>query len=693
MVCDTVYRFCCDESKVLPGYLELALNAPTIVDAIDKHKAGISESGVSLTHDKLGSVLIPVPSIEQQAIIVVEVDRCLSIVSAAETQVSQNLARASRLRQSVLAKAFGQSLEPEGVNMAFDFPFVSSFNKDTFNADVLHVWRSRKYDEGIDDALREHGLRYVIQAPHPMTLDDVSRVVREVMHPEFGVEPLFEDFEDSPVPKDLRVFYLARLRGVVPSDLTQNPYEVAYALKGRMPVLKVEPDLVYTSFLTASGSGSAAAPLSPIPAQNLADKGWALRNIRAEAALQLLVASGTRPGQGISVGHLDTGWTDHDDVDQSNFDHPRAMDYIVRGSTARDALGYVGNPGHGTKTASVIISRGGISAPGSSSGTTPPGKITGVATHATYVPIRCIMSVVVIFNGDVARALRYATAKRCDVASMSIGGRPMRALRKALADAVKNDVLVVCAAGNNVGLVVWPARYPDALAIAASNILDGHWPGSSKGKRVDISAPGEDVWKADPDPAEKAVSVGSGTSYATAHVAGAAALWLSYCGKAVLQRRAHAQGVSLQELFRQAVKISARVPLAWDSKNYGNGILNVEDLLQSNPLIATHGVAPSENSDMDVDLDAAALIAPDDPASGMQLLGDMFRLPGSRVSDMLAVFGHELANLLLDNPVELNDIRAAVRSENKTRALFGAGRALLDKASATLRLSIGSAAG
>ena len=106
MVCDTVYRFRCDESKVQPEYLEIALNAPKVVDAIDRHKAGISESGVSLTHDKLGSVLIPLPSREAQVAIVAEVDRHLSIIREVEAAVDANLQRAQALRQATLAKAF-----------------------------------------------------------------------------------------------------------------------------------------------------------------------------------------------------------------------------------------------------------------------------------------------------------------------------------------------------------------------------------------------------------------------------------------------------------------------------------------------------------------------------------------------------------------------------------------------------------
>ncbi len=111
MVCDTVYRFRCDESKVQPEYLEIALNAPKVVDAIDRHKAGISESGVSLTHDKLGSVLIPLPSREAQAAIIAEVDCHLSIIREVEAEVDANLQRAQALRQATLAKAFASGAQ------------------------------------------------------------------------------------------------------------------------------------------------------------------------------------------------------------------------------------------------------------------------------------------------------------------------------------------------------------------------------------------------------------------------------------------------------------------------------------------------------------------------------------------------------------------------------------------------------
>ena len=106
MVCDTVYRFRCKEARVVPAFLELALNSLSVTTEINRRKAGISESGVSLTHEKLGTVLIPIPSLAEQTRIVAEVERRLSVVDELEAVVTANLQRATRLRQSILQKAF-----------------------------------------------------------------------------------------------------------------------------------------------------------------------------------------------------------------------------------------------------------------------------------------------------------------------------------------------------------------------------------------------------------------------------------------------------------------------------------------------------------------------------------------------------------------------------------------------------------
>jgi type I restriction enzyme S subunit len=110
MVCDTVYRFRCRESSVNPAYLELALNSPQIVSEIDRLKSGINDSGVSLTHEKLGGVLLPIPPLAEQECIVAEVERRLSVIDEMEATVAANVKRAERLRQSILHRAFSGKL-------------------------------------------------------------------------------------------------------------------------------------------------------------------------------------------------------------------------------------------------------------------------------------------------------------------------------------------------------------------------------------------------------------------------------------------------------------------------------------------------------------------------------------------------------------------------------------------------------
>ncbi len=80
MICDTVYRFHCKTKLVQPDYLELALNSPRVVAAIDRKKSGINDSGVSLTHFKLGEVQIPIPPLPLQASIVEAVEDQLSVI-------------------------------------------------------------------------------------------------------------------------------------------------------------------------------------------------------------------------------------------------------------------------------------------------------------------------------------------------------------------------------------------------------------------------------------------------------------------------------------------------------------------------------------------------------------------------------------------------------------------------------------
>jgi len=75
-------------------------------------KVSASTSGLhTLSVGKVSRLPIGVPSIQEQARIVVEVDRHLSIVRKVEAEVDTNLKRAQALRQVVLSRAFLEDMK------------------------------------------------------------------------------------------------------------------------------------------------------------------------------------------------------------------------------------------------------------------------------------------------------------------------------------------------------------------------------------------------------------------------------------------------------------------------------------------------------------------------------------------------------------------------------------------------------
>lgn len=520
------------------------------------------------------------------------------------------------------------------------FPFGSTFDRSAFQ-DQIRSAQAKKpaRDDSEYSYLKSHGIKYVVEASDS-NADNVRGIVRDIWQLPVEVEPLFQRYRDAPaVPDALQAFYLVSIPAVTFADIDLNPYDAAYGLLANSQFRSVEPDLPYTHFLSDSAAASVSGSGSPST-----DQAWSLRNIRADKAWNIPASPpGQNDGRGVSIAHLDTGWTDHDDLDKKNFASlHRIRDFIDPNSDARDPLSYIGNPGHGTRTGSVIMSQGDIRH--SPPGTLPPGQITGVARFATYVPIRCIKSVVIIFNSNVARGVHHATASSCDVISMSLGGRPMKALHAAIQHATANHLLVVCAAGNKVGITVWPANYKESIAVAASNSQDRPWVWTSRGPAVDISAPGEDVWKADPDTTGVAVSPGSGTSYATATLAGVAALWLAFHHKHSLAALANSQNQKLQEVFREAIKSTARTPSGWNTNLYGAGIVDAEYLLNYPATkVAIRNNSPS----------SAGHFSNDYVGSGMEAAKSLLNSgSGQLARDSTEAFEHELARIFLDEANE-----------------------------------------
>ena len=187
-----------------------------------------------------------------------------------------------------------------------------------------------------------------------------------------------------------------------------------------------------------------------------------------------------------------------------------------------------------------------------------------------------------------AEAIDHARQQGAQVISISMGGIGSRLLQRAVRRATDAGIIVCAAAGNHVPFykVVAPAAYTEVVGVAATNIEDRMWRGSSSGSAVAISAPGESVWRAyvrlEQGTPVMDVQRSSGTSYAVAHVAGSAAVWLAFHGPAELRRKyGNAVPLAFKAILQDPKYSDQPSTINWSSRQYGAGRLNLEKLLQA----------------------------------------------------------------------------------------------------------------
>lgn len=441
---------------------------------------------------------------------------------------------------------------------------------------------------------RRNSLDYIAEFAEAPPADLPGRIAT-VLPAVAGIEPVF-----ASDPRFVRI----RFPGFDPLRLKSNPFELVEPLRVALGALSVEPDLATDFFpvppepegparestdLLGCRVGNSVAPP--------ADPRWALGNIGIPEAWAYSSAQ-SRPakGLGIVIAQPDTGVTDHPELGDA-VDKQRWFDLLDGGSPIDplESDSPLDNPGHGTGTGSVVVSRESL-------------VITGAAPGAHLVPIRCIESVVRITQSRVARAIEYATDQGCHVITMSLGGLWSHALAVAVERAIENNVIVLAAAGNCVKLVVWPARFDRCIAVGGSNVDYGTWKGSCRGEAVDISAPAQHVYRASRklnDPDSAAYGPGEGTSFAVALTAGVAALWLAHHGRQNLINSL-APGEKLQDRFVRLLRQTARVPSNWDAGAFGAGIVDAVALLRA-------GMGSPAPREMPAGLEARATVSPLSP--------------------------------------------------------------------------------
>jgi subtilisin family serine protease len=205
-------------------------------------------------------------------------------------------------------------------------------------------------------------------------------------------------------------------------------------------------------------------------------------------------------------------------------------------------------------------------------------------------------------------------------------------LENACAYAYDSGTLPVAASGNNGTLqVAWPARYSKCMAVGATTNTDARASFSNYGPEMDVVAPGVgiyNIWRF------SGYSTQSGTSMATPHVSGIAALIMSHNPaltvpevEAIIRNTADDKGPAGwdQEYGTGRVNLNAALIAAAPDcigDTNGSGAVDVADLLA---VITSWGACPAPPAACPAD------VSPSGPPAGDGLVN---------VADLLQVISH-----------------------------------------------------
>jgi aqualysin 1 len=214
----------------------------------------------------------------------------------------------------------------------------------------------------------------------------------------------------------------------------------------------------------------------------------------------------TRTGAGVTVYVIDTGVR----ITHTQFGGRASSgwDFVDNDADASDCNG------HGTHVAGTI-----------------GGSTYGVAKGVSIVAVRVLDCGGSAPWSVILAGIDYVTGQHdpgeLAVANMSLGGGANLAIDAAVRNSISDGVSYAVAAGNSNGstCAFSPARVTEAMSSGASTIADRKASFSNWGSCMDWFAPGQDItsaWKTN----DTATNTISGTSMASPHTAGVAALYL-----------------------------------------------------------------------------------------------------------------------------------------------------------------------
>lgn len=203
--------------------------------------------------------------------------------------------------------------------------------------------------------------------------------------------------------------------------------------------------------------------------------------------------------------------------------------------------------------------------------------VIGVAPKAKLLVLKVLSGKGYGETKWVTDGIRYAAkwrgpnGERVRVISMSLGGSEDNPeLHKAVQEAISQDILIVCAAGNEgdgnheTDEFAYPGAYPEVVQVGSVNLQKEISTFSNTNKVIDLVAPGEEIVSTY---LNNEFAVLSGTSMATPHVSGAVALIIEQCEKEFDRPLTEA------EIYAQLIKRT--ISLNFSRSSQGNGMLNI----------------------------------------------------------------------------------------------------------------------
>ena len=274
-------------------------------------------------------------------------------------------------------------------------------------------------------------------------------------------------------------------------------------------------------------------------------------------------------GEGIIVAVIDTGVGCEDYNEFKKAEDLKGTRFVPGYNFVHNNTHPIDDNGHGTHVAGTIAQ------------TTNNGVgCAGVGLKVAIMPLKVLSGAGFGSAGAIAAAIKWAADNGAHVINMSLGSRlPSYSIKKACEYAHKKGVVIVCAAGNSGRRGVgYPAKFKCCIGVSATRYDEQITFYSSWGDGVDLAAPGGDV-RVDQngdgvpdgvmqntfmrgDPEQEGYYNFMGTSMASPHVAGVAALVV-------------AQGVKDPEKVRSILKKSARTKGSGkNDEKYGAGIVD-----------------------------------------------------------------------------------------------------------------------